>query len=197
MKKSIHLMVLMLIFSIVSNGQIVGGLKGGINFCDVLITKSNDQFEGESFENRTAYHIGTYFQQSLGDQFSWRAEILFSGKGYVHEYEGEKNNIALNYLNLPLLIIYQPIDLLEFELGPEFGYMVAGNEMFSNFDMGVDLGARFNITKKINAGLRYNYGLPFKMKTNNFEEDGYEPSYQNSVFQIYVGFNLIRVPESE
>lgn len=197
MKKVLHLIAFMLIFSSVSFGQLKGGLKGGVNFCDLLITKSNDQFEGESFGNRTAYHLGTYLQQSLSEQFAWQAEILFSSKGYIHEYDGQKDNISLNYLNLPIFIIYQPIDLLEFELGPEFGFMVAGDDMFSNFDMGIDIGARFNITEKFNAGLRYSYGLPFKMKIDSFEEDAYDPAYQNSVFQIYVGFNLINVAKSE
>lgn len=191
MKKFVHLIIFILILSSASFGQFKGGLKGGVNFCDMIITESGDQFEGESFNNRTAYHLGTYVQQTFKEQFAWQLEILFSSKGYVHELDGQKDKVSLSYINWPLLFIYKPIDLLEFELGPEFGFMVAGEETFSNFDLGIDIGARVNISEKFNAGLRYSYGFPFKMDMNDYDEDDFNPTYQNGVFQIYLGFNLI------
>ncbi|MCD4682747.1 MAG: PorT family protein [Bacteroidales bacterium] len=191
MKRLLHLILFIFVFSLVSFGQLKGGLKGGVNFCDLIVSKSGDLFSDQSFKGKTSYHIGTYVQKSFNDQLAWQIEVLFSNKGYINEHEGQKTNVSLNYINWPIFIVYRPIELLEFELGPEFGYMISGDEMISNFDMGIDIGARVNISNKFNAGLRYSQGLPFKLKLDKAESSGYEPSYNNSVFQIYLGFNLV------
>jgi len=192
MKRFLHVFLFVFIFSLVSYGQFKGGLKGGVNFCDLVISKSGDLFEEESFNGKTSYHFGSYIQQSFSDQFAWQIEVLFSNKGYIHKIEDQNINVSLNYLNWPILIIYRPIELLEFELGPEFGFMVSGEDMINTFDLGIDIGARVNITDKFNAGVRYSQGLPFKLKIVKDESAGYNPTYYNSVLQIYIGFNLIR-----
>jgi hypothetical protein len=180
-----------------SFGQLKGGIKGGVNFCSFIVAKSGDLFTDETFNPRVSYHIGTYVQNSFSDQLAWQIEVLFSNKGYIHKVDDESINVSLNYLNWPVLLIYKPIKLLEFEVGPEFGYLISGEDFLSSFDLGIDLGARFNISNKFNAGLRYCQGLPFKMKLSGPEANGYDPTYQNGVFQIYVGFNLINEPASE
>ncbi len=197
MKKHICLLLFVFLFSLISFGQFKGGMKGGVNFCDLIVSESGDLFSDQSFKGKTSYHIGTYIQKSFNEQLAWQIEVLFSNKGYIHEHEGQKTNVSLNYINWPIFIVYRPIELLEFELGPEFGYMISGDDMISNFDMGIDIGARVNISRKFLAGVRYNQGLPFKLKLDNTESDGYNPTYYNSVFQIYIGFNLINDHKKE
>jgi len=191
MKRLVHLILFVFVFTLVSFGQFKGGLKGGVNFCDLVISKSGDLFEDQSFNGKTSYHFGTYIQQTFSQQFAWQLEVLFSNKGYIHEVEGQKTNISLNYINWPILVIYKPIELLEFELGPEFGLMVSGEDMINTFDFGIDIGARVNISRKFLTGIRYSQGLPFKLKLDKETSEGYNPTYYNSVLQIYIGFNLI------
>ena len=69
--------------------------------------------------------------------------------------------------------------------------MITGEDFLNSFDLAIDLGARFNISEKFNTGLRYSMGLPFKLQLSSAEAEGYNPTYQNGVFQIYIGFNLI------
>lgn len=189
-----RLLLITLIFlglSISTFGQFKGGIKAGMNVCDFIVTKSGDTSADESFNTRVSFHIGSYVQDQFSKHFAWQAELLFSNKGYTHEVDGQKNNVSLNYLNLPIVLIYKPIELLELEVGPEFGYMISGDDLMNNFDFAIDIGTRFNISEKFNAGMRYSYGLPFKMKIEETNTDNYISRYQNGVFQIYLGFNLV------
>lgn len=180
-----------------SFGQLKGGIKGGVNFCNFIVSGADDLFTDETFNPKVSYHIGSYVQNSFNDNLAWQIELLFSNKGYIHKVDDQSVNVSLNYLNWPILFIYRPFKILDLEVGPEFGYMISGEDFMSSFDLGIDIGARFNISNKINAGIRYCMGLPFKMKLDSPEAEGYEPTYQNGVFQIYIGFNLINEPASE
>jgi len=195
--KRLFFSILFSFIVIYSFGQLKGGIKGGVNFCTFMVTQSGDLFANESFSPKVSYHLGTYVQNSFNDYLAWQVEILFSNKGYIQEVDDNKITISLNYLNLPVLFIYRPVKLLELEIGPEFGYLVSGEEFMSSFDFGIDVGARFNISDKFNAGLRFCQGLPFKMNLSRAEAEGYEPTYQNGVFQIYLGFNLISEPADQ
>jgi hypothetical protein len=174
-----------------SFGQFKGGLKGGANLCRIIVSESGDVLEDVTYSSRLSFHLGSYVQQSFNDKLSWQIEVLFSNKGYKSEVNGQSMNVSLNYLNFPILLIYKPIIALEFEFGPELGYMITGEDMFNNFDFGIDIGARVNISHKLNAGLRYCYGLPFRMQLDESVSPGNDVTYQNNVFQIYLGFNLV------
>lgn len=123
----------------------------------------------------------------MGLQF----EILFSNKGYKLKINNTTSNISLNYLNWPVLLFYRPTPKLEIEFGPEFGYLITGEPLVQSFDLGFDIGLRFNISEKFNTGLRYNQGIPFKMDLSAIDFSNTQPKYANSVFQVYLGFNLI------
>jgi hypothetical protein len=168
-----------------------GGLKAGANISRIIVTKSGNLPTDASYSSRTAFHAGSYFQQSINEHLLWQIELLFSNKGYKMEVGGETTDVSLNYLNWPILIVYRPFNVVEFEFGPELGYMISGEEMMNGFDFGFDFGTRFNISEKLNVGLRYSYGLPFNMNVKNAAKDAYNSTYQNSVFQFYFGFNLI------
>lgn len=195
MKRLFFSIFFSLIF-IYSFAQLKGGIKGGVNFCTFMVSKSGDLFEDETFNPKVSYHLGTFVQNSFSEQLAWQIEVLFSNKGYIHKVDDISENVSLNYLNLPVLFIYRPLELLELEIGPEFGYLVSGEEFLSSFDFGINLGARFNISDKFNTGLRFCQGFPFKMKLNQPEAEDYNPTYQNGVFQLYLGFNLINEPKT-
>jgi len=166
-------------------------LKGGVNFSDIIVSNTGDFFTDEIFGSRVSFHLGSYLSNSISGQLSWQLEVLFSNKGYTHKVEGQTLNVSLNYLNWPVLLLYQPTRKLEFEIGPEFGYLISGEDIVNSFDLGIDLGVKFNISKKINTGIRYCYGLPFKFQMDKSDSDENVPTYQNSVLQIFAGFNLI------
>lgn len=191
-----RIIIIALIFSGItfsSFGQMTAGIKAGANFSEIIFSKS-DAVLNESYSSHISFHAGSYIRESLTDQLLWQIEILFSNKGYKSEIDGQTINISLNYLNWPVLLVYKPFKVVEFEFGPELGLMISGEESLNSFDFGIDFGTRFNINPKLNCGLRYSYGLPFKMQLEGTDAEGNDITYQNSVFQIYLGFNLFSEP---
>lgn len=167
-----------------------GGVKGGVNISDLIVTNSANYFPNEAFSTRISYHIGTFVKHSFSEQFGLQIEVLFSNKGYKHKLEDQTINVSLNYLNWPVLLVYSPIKKLEFELGPEFGYLIIGEPIINNFDLGIDIGARYNISPKFSLGARYSNGIPFKMNIDKSFNEGISPKYSNSVFQFYIGYDF-------
>ncbi len=144
-----------------STAQLKGGIKGGINVGDIIISNKADYFGDVRYEARVSYHFGTYMQQTFATNFAWQVEMQFSNKGYYLKTSDIKSTVSLNYINWPVLIIYKPIPELDLETGLEFGLLVSGNELLNSFDLGIDIGAKYHLSKKINTGISYNYGLPF------------------------------------
>lgn len=174
-----------------TTAQLTGGLKGGMNVSDMIVSNKADYFGDASFEPRTSFHFGSYVQQTFATHFAWQVEMQFSNKGYYLKTDESTSAVSLNYINWPVLIIYKPNPKLDLETGLEFGLLVTGDEMFNSFDIGIDIGANYDISKKVNAGIRYNYGLPFTMNVETIESGSEAPTYQQSVFQVYIGYNLI------
>ena len=117
--------------------------------------------------------------------------MLFSNKGYISEQEGKSVKNNLSYLNWPLLLVYNVSNKIDLLTGIEPGLLIAGEDQYKSFDMGIDVGIDYNYSEKIHAGLRYNHGLPFKMEMNTNEFTGEQPFYQHSVLQIYLGLNIV------
>lgn len=191
MSKYYLFFITLLLFSSSAFGQIKGGIKAGVNLADIIITDGKDYFGETAFTNRTSYHFGSYVQNNFSEHFGFQIEMLFSNKGCNYESDSLKGNISLNYLNWPLLLEYQLGNKIDFNAGVEIGFLVAGEDVYRGFDLGIDVGVEYDLSKKLVAGLRYSQGLPFKMNIRSYDLQGKEPSYQNSVIQFYLGFNLM------
>jgi hypothetical protein len=174
-----------------SIAQMSGGLKAGLNVNDLIITNKHGLFSEEEFKTRFSFHAGSYVQNTFSDHFGWRIEMLFSNKGAIIEHEGVTAEVSLNYLNWPVLLVYTAGNKLDLEAGLEMGYMISGEEQYQSFDLGMDIGARYHVSDRLNLGLRYNLGFPFNFKLDDPELTANPPSYQNSVLQFSLGFNLI------
>ncbi len=187
----IILQVFLILLTSSALGQMTGGIRGGLNINNVIVTNKSGTLADETFKSRYSFHAGSFVQNTFSDHFGWRIEMLFSNKGYTFEYEGEKTEVSLNYLNWPLLLVYTAGSKLDLEAGIELGYMISGEQRFNDFDAGMDIGARYHLNDKLNLGLRYNIGFPFKF---NFDDPAFadnQPVYQHSVLQFSIGYNLI------
>ncbi|MCB2220148.1 MAG: PorT family protein [Bacteroidetes bacterium] len=187
--------IFLMIFAVSqSRAQMTGGLKGGMNINDLIITNKHGRFTEEEFKTRLSFHAGSYVQNTFSDHFGWRIEMLFSNKGVQIDHDGVTTEVSLNYLNWPVLLVYTTSHHLDLEAGLELGYMISGEEQYQSFDMGMDIGARYHFSDKLNIGLRYNLGFPFDFQLDDPELSANPPAYQNSVLQFSLGFNLIQEP---
>ncbi|MBO9635680.1 MAG: outer membrane beta-barrel protein, partial [Chitinophagaceae bacterium] len=98
----------------------------------------------------------------------------------------------LNYLNIPILFCYRPINLVAFQLGPQFGTLLNqdknlldnGKEAFKKGDISLLVGAQLNLLK-FKVGARYVIGL------NDINDVGTSNKWKNQGFQLYVGVRVI------
>ncbi|MCD4695356.1 MAG: PorT family protein [Bacteroidales bacterium] len=196
MKKLLLSLIFVLFYATITFAQLMGGIKGGINVGDIIVSNRANYFAESTFNSRISYHFGSYVQNSFSDHFSWRVEMLFSNKGYIFKTEETSANVSLNYLNWPLFLVYNVSNKLDFEAGLEVGYMITGEDLYKDFDLGLDIGLRYDLFKKINLGLRYSHGFPFKMNVDSPDFTGEAPRYQHSILQLSLGYNLIYEPRN-
>jgi len=199
MKKLFALLMLMYIYSGFSisyaQSNLGVGIKGGINVANQTTTG-----EGENvyIENLIRFHGGAYFNYFFLDNLAIQPELIVSGKGSKWDDPYNNTRDLLTYIDLPILIKYQPIKLLNIHAGPEFGYMISAlqdpaegdekidiKEWYNDIDIGIALGAEANLPYRINITVRYILGL--STVTNDVE---YIDPWKNNFIQISLGFRI-------
>ncbi len=190
MRKQIIILLLLIIGSTSMMAQFEAGIKGGWNLSDLQVFASGNSIGNEAYRARSSYHIGTFVNSPFSDHFGVQVEVLFSNKGFKYETDSISLNASLNYLNFPVLFYYRPAKLIDIEFGPEFGYLVSGEDLVKSFDMGIDVGLRFHLSEKFHAGIRYYQGFKFDMKEGDFNKGEGSPKYSNSTLQVSIGFHL-------
>ena len=161
-KKMILMMPAILCLSIFSlHAQVVAGLKGGLN------SGYLSGFEGNS---RISGHVGVFLHHTINRNWCFQPELLYSGEGqrYISS-EGEERTIALDYIQVPLMMQYYPINQLYFEFGPQVGILASARDKgrdvvnvksdFTHAQLGLNLGIGVNATRNIGFYGRYNFGL--------------------------------------
>ena len=187
----------------ISFGQVQFGLKAGLNVANIKDESPNNS------QSRIGYHFGGLLQWKLADKLLLRPELLYSVKGYRSpsiQFEGTATT-SLNYVNLPILFGFRPVQNLLVLAGPELGYLTSAksklnrtsrdvSNIYREFDIGADLGLAYEATRNIGIELRYNYG--FKGLVNVVYADqngnitGQGKTGANRVFQIGVCYLLTK-----
>jgi opacity protein-like surface antigen len=180
------------------------GVKGGLNLAN---------FEGDTgldMKSKTGFHLGGFVAIKLSDKFTLQPEVLYSTQGAkADNFEQDVNgtiytadvDFNLDYVNVPLMIKYYAAEKFNIEFGPQVGFLTAakvkatvdGNsaeedvkDQFESVDFGVNLGAGYDFTEKLSAGLRYNLGLSNITKT----EPGDDSKVKNAVFSVSLGYKF-------
>ena len=100
------------------------GIKAGLNYASL---------SGYSGDKLLSYHAGVFVHFTINENWGFQPELLYSGEGQhylVYDNNNEnstpiKNTIALNYIQLPLLIQYFPLSSLYFEAGPQLAVLAS------------------------------------------------------------------------
>ena len=196
MKKFILMTAAFLIFSIAHSEEkkeIYIGIKSGLNLCSI----TNSDEEGVSSSTLAGFHIGVLGEFRLGDNFAVQPELLYSTQGVKLGFEGEKGDLKMDYITVPLMVKYYVIESFSFELGPQIGFLTSAKatsggesvdvkDTMKTTDFGLNFGLGYNITENFNFGLRYNLGL------TQIQKDlvAGESASKNSVFQIGLGYKF-------
>ncbi|MGN6418998.1 MAG: porin family protein [Pseudobacter sp.] len=169
------------------------GFKGGANIFKV---------DGQSFrdEFKFGYHLGAFGEIYFTDKFGIQPEVLFSqtnfrtGNDFDNVYPDGIGDVKgkLHYLSIPVLLSFRPVNLIAFQIGPQFGTLLNqdkdlvnnGKDAFKKGDLSLLAGAQLNLLK-FKLGARYVIGL------NDINDVGTSNKWKNQGFQVYVGFRVI------
>ena len=193
-KKFFSLLVLVTVFSSIGFAQGFHiGIKGGTNIFKV---------DGKSFEDeyKFGYNLGAFAEIGLGQKWAIQPEVMWNqtnfrtGSEFKDVYDGDFEDFKgkLNYLSIPLLLIFKPAKILTLQAGPQFGVLLNndenllnnGKEAFKSGDFSMLGGVQLNIGGA-KIGGRYVVGL------SNINDLPKEEKWKNQGFQLYVGFRII------
>ena len=181
--------------------QTSGGIKGGLTLSNLYIDKQDIDDENARF----GFHGGLFGQIMVLETFGFQPELLFTTKGSEAVYDGfisQTVQFNLNYIELPMLAVFRPLEILEFHAGPYVGLLMSSNikysgaiegetelnrDNFNTVDYGLSAGVALNFGQ-ISAGLRYNMGLQ-KLADSNVADLLLGDS-KNSYGQIFVAVRL-------
>jgi len=172
------------------------GVKAGLNYSSQY---TNNPGNTVDFKSIIGINAGAYCNYFLLDFLAVQPELLVSGKGsqWKNQYFDAKYN--LTYIDLPLLIRFQPVELFNIQAGPQLSYLLFarqkdfGNNLNSNvmdyfykFDLGLVFGVEANLPYNVNLTIRYFYGLNTATTGAQYTE-----IWKNKGFQISLGYRLL------
>lgn len=145
------------------------GIKAGLNYAGL---------SGYNGDNLLSFHAGVFVHVTINKNWRVQPELLYSGEGqhYLVYDNNEnttaiRNTIALNYIQLPLVVQYFALPSLYFEAGPQLAVLAGAfskgigdghmnvKRSFTNTQFGLNLGTGVLFNQQIGIYGRYNFGL--------------------------------------
>jgi hypothetical protein len=159
------------------------GVKGGASF--TTLRGSGADGMGR-MDLKTSFHAGAYAQLRVSNSFSVQPELLYSRKGYLADGTDVSPSIKLDYIDLPILAVYNLSYRWSVHAGPQLGFLVALRQNDREMDRGpyraTDVGGAIGTEFRASIarlGLRYNHG--FIDVRNDVS------GLKNSALQVYLG----------
>lgn len=172
------------------------GVKAGLNYSSQYINNTSNSVD---FRSVIGINAGAYVNYFILDFLAIQPELMVSGKGskWINQYYDAKYN--LTYIDMPILIKFQPVKLINIHAGPQFSYLISATQKdfgtnlktnvmrnYYKFDLGLALGVEANLPYKINVTIRYILGL-------NTATTGtiYTETWKNRSLQISLGYRIL------
>ena len=178
------------------------GIKGGMNVSSI----SDDGYDDT--KSKVGYYGGVFVNIPASESFSIQPEVIYNNLG--SEVKGTvlgnsySQKLNLNYITVPVMFQYKATPQFYLEAGPEFGFLVSADtkttwnnststaeldkEDYNNFNLGVGLGAGFDITK--NFGINARYVAGFSDVTKPASDPSTNAKNKNNTFQVGVNFKF-------
>lgn len=186
MKQMICTLGLFLLLTGVAHAQIEFGVKGGLNIADV------SNLDGNS---RTSGHLGLFAHKILDPHWCIQPELLYSFQGQRFPMGDAEHTLALDYVQIPVMVQYFPVKQLYVEFGPQLAFLTSAkikydngsttevDNGFSTADFSLNLGLGYLATPRVGIYARYVGGLTDISTGDNAK-------YHNRVGQIGVFYRF-------
>ncbi|MFW6371583.1 MAG: porin family protein [Bacteroidota bacterium] len=180
------------------------GVKAGLNLSNLTVDDTSDR------NLRTGFHAGVFGRLGISEFFSLQPELLYTTKGFTNNYDlavaSSEVDFNLNYIEIPVNVVYHLSEDFAFQLGPYVGYLAGANvetnnevldffdfetdseldrDNFKSIDFGITAGLDFTLEQFI-FGFKYNMGLTGVAK-DNIPGELLGDEAKNSVIQVYAG----------
>jgi hypothetical protein len=167
------------------------GLKGGLNLASI------DNNTTANFNSRLGYHGGLFINVAVTPQLAVQPEVVYSSQGAKYSVSnGQEHALAINYVNIPLMLQAKVGKGFYAQAGPQIGILTGVTDKFNGAETGfftsddfkktdVALGFGLGYAGASGVGLdaRYNLGL------TNINAVG-STSLKNNNLQIGLFINL-------
>jgi hypothetical protein len=183
------------------------GVKAGFNASNMYTNEVDDS------NLKIGMHIGFFAKIALTENIAFQPEFIYTMKGaelvYRNSFVTGSATFALDYLEIPLLLVFNLTENLNFHGGvyvsslskvrvsneSDIDLFNFENEMndedFESIDYGLVIGAGSDF-EAFSIGLRYDYGVRTVGKERSFLGTSYRfPDARNSTWQFYVALNLL------
>src|SRR5687768_15520038 len=141
------------------------GIKGGVNFANINVKGSSEEFNTKTF-----YHAGLLSHIHVSDAFAIQPEVYYSRQGAETKGPGTREILKLGYLNVPVLFQFMVGNGFRIQAGPQLGILlnadseVDGNEVevddqLKKTDFSLVGGISYMLPSGLGFDARYNYGI--------------------------------------
>lgn len=165
--------------------------KIGMNVSKV----SDMSFSDVKAKSLADFNIGLTGQYRFENSFALETGIIYSRQGVKFKEEGEKLNIKLGYINVPVLAKYYIVKGLNVFAGPELGFCVSKKSNFDEIEEGLNDAIKvspwphqseqgYEFDCRTSVADDYNIGLT---KINK----GGDEKNRNNVFQVSAGWRFL------
>jgi hypothetical protein len=171
------------------------GVKAGVNISGQSTTNKDANYD---IRNIVRYNGGVYCNYFLYKFLAIQPELMLSGKG-VHwkDFYDEMKDL-LTYIDIPLMIRYQPVKYVNIQAGPQIGLRLKAmqknmeteakteiNDYYNGLDYGLACGIEANLPNNINLTVRYVFGLAPATTDVLYVDPWY-----NNFLQLSLGYRL-------
>jgi hypothetical protein len=179
-------------FSCAEAQKFEAGVKAGLNI-------SIQNFTGPAAPSETnagaGFLAGAYAYSMFGDRMGFQGEIIYSIQQIDLNYNGTKYRDSFTFINVPLFLRYKFKDKLSAHAGCQLGFLTDASETssgfkydtrssFTNADFGLVIGGAIELPLKLNATLRYTFGINDVDKLS-------DSTTRNGNFQVAIGYKII------
>ena len=156
-------------------------------------------------EFKTGYHFGIFADLPVKNNIYVKAELIYSDKGSSSPATtlAESYTLYLDYLNMPVILGYNPVKGLNIEIGLQPGYLVFARSVskgqsssfidffYNKFSLDYVTGIEYFIDK-LGLGVRYEHSLNSlsDIETRNEEGIGKRINEFNKNFQAYIAYKF-------
>jgi hypothetical protein len=181
------------------------GIKGGVNFSNI------NNSEASSNKALTGVNFGLFTKLPITNSFAIQPEIYYTTKGseltYQNVFVDGTAEFDLNYIEVPVLAVFNITENFNFHVGPYASYLVNENVKnvsdtsfnfennidsgdFKKFDTGIAAGFGFE-GKSLGIGVRYNFGFVTVGEEKTYLGTNYVfPDGKNSVLNVYLSYSF-------